>query len=69
VLEDVMTGNMFTIFSETFSGAGIIAGNPWGCRQIFTKEECKDKTQEGVDYNTLVNYAKTSAVKGEIDPV
>ena len=27
-----MTGNMFTIFSKTFSGAGIIAGNPWACR-------------------------------------
>ena len=27
-----MTGNMFTIFSSTFSGAGIVAGNPWACR-------------------------------------
>jgi poly(3-hydroxybutyrate) depolymerase len=36
-----MTGNMFTIFSSTFSGAGIVAGNPWACRQLFTKEECK----------------------------
>ena len=64
-----MTGNMFTIFSKTFSGAGIVAGNPWGCRQIFTKEECKSTTQEGVNYNTLVDYAKTSAGKGDIDPV
>ena len=64
-----MTGNMFTIFSSTFSGAGIIAGNPWACRQLFTKEECKSKDQDGVEVGTLVDYAKSSATKGLIDPV
>ena len=39
-----MTGNMFTIYSDTFVGAGIVAGNPWACQQVYNLEECKSQT-------------------------
>lgn len=57
-----MAGNMYVIYSDTFKGAGIIAGNPWACRQIFSKEDCKEEPQN-VDVSKLTSRAKSDHKK------
>jgi poly(3-hydroxybutyrate) depolymerase len=61
-----MSGNMFTIYSETIVGAGIVAGNPWACQQAYNFKTCWGAANK-VSPKVLLSYATKTAAAGGID--